>query len=105
MHKNTWGDPLPIGIVTSFSVISDFLTFCGQVATIVYVHLLLDSFDFTVCPLNRRLACIPYIRLFTHHVLSANSSLKSCIKSTRLNVSRNPSESFKIYFIFKIVTN
>ena len=48
---------------------------------------------------------IPYIRLFTHHVLSANSSLKSCIKSTRVNFSRNPSESLKIYFICKIVSN
>ena len=28
---------------------------------------------------------IPYIRLLTRHVLSANSSLKSCIKSTRVN--------------------
>ena len=48
---------------------------------------------------------LPYIRLFTRHVLSANSSLKSCIKSTRVNFSRNPSESFKIYFICKIVSN
>ena len=47
------------------------------------------------CHLNRRLACIPNIRLFTRHVLSANSSLKSYIKSTRVNVSRNPSESLK----------
>ena len=48
---------------------------------------------------------IPYIRLFTPHVLSANSSLKSCIKSTQMNFSRNPSESFKIYFSCKIVSN
>ena len=48
---------------------------------------------------------IPYIRLFTRHVLSANSSLKSCIKSTWVNFSRNPSESLKIYFICKIVSN
>ena len=48
---------------------------------------------------------IPYIRLFTLYVLSANSSLKPCIKSTRVNFSRNPSESFKIYFICKIVSN
>ena len=48
---------------------------------------------------------IPYIRLLTRHVLSANSSLKSCIKSTRVNFSRNPSESFKIYFICMIVSN
>ena len=50
-------------------------------------------------------ALIPYIRLFTRHDLSANSSLKSCIKSTRVNFSRNPSESFKIYFICNIVSN
>ena len=48
---------------------------------------------------------IPYIRLFTRHVLSANSNLKSCIKSTREHFSRNPSESFKIYFKCKIVSN
>ena len=38
---------------------------------------------------------VPYIRLFTRNVLSANSSLKSCIKSTWVNFSRNPSERFK----------
>ena len=48
---------------------------------------------------------IPYIRLFTLHALSANSSLKPCIKSTQVNFSRNPSESFKIYFICKNVSN
>ena len=48
---------------------------------------------------------IPYNILFTRHVLSVNSSLKLCIKSTRVNFSRNPSESFKIYFICKIVSN
>ena len=47
----------------------------------------------------------PYIRLFTRHVLSANSSLKSYIKSTRVYFSRNPSDRFKIYFICKIVSN
>ena len=48
---------------------------------------------------------IPYIRLFTLHALSANSSLKPCIKSTQVNFSQNPSESLKIYFICKIVSN
>ena len=43
---------------------------------------------------------IPYIRLFKRQ-----SSLKSCIKSTRVNFSQNPSEGFKIYFICKIVSN
>ena len=46
---------------------------------------------------------LPYIRLFPRHVLSAKSSLKSCNKSTRVNSSRNQSESFKMYFIFKTV--
>ena len=32
-------------------------------------------------------------------VLSASSSLKSCIKSTRLNFSRNPSGSFNLLFL------
>ena len=36
---------------------------------------------------------IPFIRLFMRRVLSANSSLKLCIQSTRVNFSRNPSES------------
>ena len=48
---------------------------------------------------------ILYIRFFTRHVLSANSSLKSCIKSTRVNFSQNLSENFKNYFICKIKSN
>ena len=36
------------------------------------------------------------------HVMSMNSSLKPCIN---LSISQNLSESFKIYFICKIVTN
>ena len=45
---------------------------------------------------------VQYIRLFTRHILSANSSLKSWIKSTRVNFSRNPGV---IYFICKIMSN
>ena len=48
--------------------------------------------------------CTVY-QAITRHVLSANSSLKLRIKSTRVNFSRNPIESFKIYFICKIVSN
>ena len=55
--------------------------------------------------LNGSDVLLPYIGLFTRHVLSANSSIKSCTKSTRVNFSRNQSESFKIYFICKIVSN
>ena len=66
-----------------------------------FSYLLLESFG--------KLIDVHFIskisRLFTRHVLSANSSLISCIKSTRVNFSRNPSESFKIYFICKIVSN
>ena len=41
---------------------------------------------------------LPYIRLFTRHVLSANSTLKSCIKSMRENFSRNPRESWNLLY-------
>ena len=44
----------------------------------------------------------PYIMLFTRHVLSAISSLESCIKSTRVNFSRNPSESLKSTIFAKL---
>ena len=37
--------------------------------------------------------------LFTHHVLSANSSQKSCIKSMRVILSRNRSESFNLLYL------
>ena len=37
--------------------------------------------------------------LFTHHVLSANSSLKSCIKSMHVNLSRNRSESLNLLYL------
>ena len=42
---------------------------------------------------------IPYIRLFTRHVLSENSSLKWCIKSTRVKFSWNTSERFNILYL------
>ena len=39
---------------------------------------------------------ILYMRLFTPHGFSANSTLKLCIKSTLINLSQNPSESFNV---------
>ena len=42
---------------------------------------------------------IPCIRLFTRHVFFSNYSLKSCIKSTRVNFSRNPSERFNLLYL------
>ena len=47
---------------------------------------------------------IRYIRLYTRQVLSTNSSPKLCIQSTLVNFPRNPSNSFKIYLICKIVS-
>ena len=47
---------------------------------------------------------IRYIRLYTRQVLSTNSSPKLCIQSTLVNFPRNPSDSFKIYLICKIVS-
>ena len=46
---------------------------------------------------------ISSIRLFMHHVLSANSSLKSCIKSTRVNFSWNPCERFHLLYLEECV--
>ena len=45
---------------------------------------------------------ILYIKLFTRHVLSANSSLKSCIKSTQVYFSQNPSERTSKSTIFQL---
>ena len=39
---------------------------------------------------------IPYIRLITRHVFSTNSTLKTCIKSTRVNISQNHSKSLNV---------
>ena len=39
---------------------------------------------------------IPYIRLSMHHGFSANSTQKQCIKSMRINISQNPSETFNL---------
>ena len=40
---------------------------------------------------------VPYIRLSMRHVYSINSTLKPCIKSMRVNISRNPNENFSLY--------
>ena len=44
----------------------------------------------------RHVVLIPYIRLFTYHVFSANSILKPWIKSTRIDISRNNSKSLNL---------
>ena len=48
---------------------------------------------------------IPYIRLFTRHVFSANSTLKQCIKSTQINISRNHSKSLNLPDLQETVSN
>ena len=48
---------------------------------------------------------IPYIRLFTRHVFSANSNLKHCIKSTRMNISRKHSKSLNLPDLQDTVSN
>ena len=48
---------------------------------------------------------IPYIRLFTRHVFSANSTVKPCIKSTQINISRNHSKSLNLPDLQETVSN
>ena len=48
---------------------------------------------------------VPYIRLFTHHVFSANSTLKPCIKSTPINISQNHSKSLNLPDLQETVSN
>ena len=50
-------------------------------------------------------AVLPYIKLFTRHVFSANSTLKQCIKSTRINISRNHSKSLNLPDLQETVSN
>ena len=40
--------------------------------------------------------CLPNVRLFTWRVFFANSPLKPCNKSTRVNSSRNPNKSLNL---------
>ena len=55
--------------------------------------------DIQVFLLIPHLPNIPYIRLYTRHVLSVNSSLKSCIKCKRVNFSWILSESFILFYL------
>ena len=50
---------------------------------------------------------ILYIRLITRHVFSVNSTLKTCIKSTRVtcNISRNHSKSLDVPDMQKTMSN
>ena len=48
---------------------------------------------------------IPYIRLFTCHVFSANATLKPCIKSTLINISRNHSKILNLPDLQETVSN
>ena len=48
---------------------------------------------------------VPYIRLFTSHVFFAYSTLKSCIKSTRINISRNHSKNLNLPDLQETVSN
>ena len=50
-------------------------------------------------------AVLPYIKLFTRHVFSGNSTLKQCIKSTRINISRNHSKSLNLPDLQETVSN
>ena len=43
--------------------------------------------------------------LFTRHVFSAISTLKPCIKSTRINISRNYSKSLNLPDLHETVSN
>ena len=54
---------------------------------------------------NHSVLNITYIRLFTRHFFSANSILKPCIKSTRINISRNHSKSLNLPDLQDTVSN
>ena len=51
------------------------------------------------------MALIPYIRLFTRHAFSVNSTLKQCIKSTRMNISGKNSKSLNLPDLEETVSN
>ena len=59
----------------------------------------LKSKQYKSCVIN--LDYIPYIRLFTRHVFSANSTLKQCFKSTRTNIFHKIIATASIYLICK----
>ena len=63
------------------------------------------TFQFVLASCNIVCNVIPYIRLFTRHVFSANSTLKPCIKSTRINTSRNHSKSLNLPDLQETVSN
>ena len=55
--------------------------FCTHICKLLYFYITL---------------LITYIRLFKRHAFSANSTLKPCIKSTWINISRNQSKSHNL---------